>query len=246
MPRLVILSGPSCIGKGPLCAALTRLYPRLARRLEPVVLYNSRAPRPDEVDGVDYHFRTRAEIEALRAREGFHVLQARADLQAIDLRALADSLATGDAFFEGHPYVARELQTCPLPDGVDRLSIFLAPLSRDEILVLRDPERHVSLPDVVADVMRRKLLRRAKRHKRILSLRDLEDVETRAACAYAELEMACRFDHVVPNHDGEDSENWTALPHPIGDARTTLLAVAALLAGRQPPAVEHWEDALLP
>ena len=51
--RLVILSGPSCIGKSPLEKALGRFFPELRRQLQKLVLYNTRAPRPGELDGVD-------------------------------------------------------------------------------------------------------------------------------------------------------------------------------------------------
>ena len=61
--RLVILSGPSCVGKSPLRMALARLYPELWSGLERLVLFNSRTPRPGERDGVDYHFRTRAQVD---------------------------------------------------------------------------------------------------------------------------------------------------------------------------------------
>ena len=48
---------------------------------------------------------------------------------------------------------------------------------------------------------------------------DLEDIEKRASSAYRELQEAWRFDHVIPNHDGEDSDNWEAFYYLIGDAR---------------------------
>jgi guanylate kinase len=51
---------------------------------------------------------------------------------------------------------------------------------------------------------------------------------------------------VIPNHDGEDSENWDAFYYPIGDARKALMAVVALLEGIVPPSVETWEEELLP
>jgi len=60
--RLVILSGPSCVGKSPLEKALGRFFPELRQRLQKLVLYNSRAPRPGEMDGKDYYFRTREQI----------------------------------------------------------------------------------------------------------------------------------------------------------------------------------------
>ena len=245
MGRLIIISGPSCIGKGPLHAALKKFYPDLAAGLSPVVLYNDRSPRPSEVDGVDYHFRTTEEIEELRTRDGFVVMEVRGDLQALDLNELEVMTADGDAFFEGNPFVGQALQTCDLPPGVERLSMFLSPLSKDEILYLRAPERGVSLPDFVADVMRRKLLRRTQKQKTILSLKDLQNIEKRCTSAYRELTDAWRFDYVIPNHDGEDSENWDAFYYPVADARRTLLAVAGLLAGNTPEGVEKWEEGLL-
>jgi guanylate kinase len=130
--------------------------------------------------------------------------------------------------------------------GIDRLSIFLSPLSREEILYLKAPERNVLLPDLVADLMRRKLLRRARRQKLELSAKDLENIETRAASAYRELKEAWHFEYVIPNHDGEDSDNWEAFYFPLGDAREALDAFVALLEGRVPPHVERWEEDLIP
>jgi guanylate kinase len=246
MGRLVMLSGPSCVGKGPLHKALKRFYPELARKLHKLVLFNSRAPRPGEQDGVDYHFRPRAEIEALRDREGTIVLDVRGDLQCLDLANLRAVVAgVEDAFFEGNPLVSLAIMTSPLLANVARLSVFLSPLSRQEILYLRDPERRVSLPEFIADVQRRKLLHRTHKQKVNLSLRDLEDIERRAGSAYAEMQLAFHFDHVIPNHDGEGNDNWDAFYYPIGDARRALLAFAAVLNGQDSELVEQWGPGLL-
>jgi guanylate kinase len=246
MGRFIILSGPSCVGKGPLVAALERLYPEIAAGLAKLVLWNSRAPRPIETDGVDYHFRARAEIEALRGREDFIVMEARGDLQAVDLAELARTLANGDAFFEGNPFVARALMEWPAPEGTERSNVYLAPLSRDEIVYLESPERGVSLADFVTEVMRRKLRKRTVRQKVTLTPDDREEIERRAASAYAELKEAHRFDWVIPNHDGEDSANWNVFGHTIGDAFRTLAAFVDLASGRLPPIAEKWKPGLVP
>jgi guanylate kinase len=243
--RLVILAGPSCVGKSPLAKALERFYPELSQRLAPVVLYNSRTPRPGEADGVDYHFRSRGEIEGLgRDTDRYVVMDVRGDLQALDLAELDALLAKGDAFFEGNPFVGRTLLTHERLAGVPRLSMFVAPLTRAEISYLAS-QPAVSLPDLVADVMRRKLLRRTSRQKGVLSLPDLENIERRCGSAHGELRLAHLFDHVIPNHDGEDSEHWDAFHFPLGDARRALLAVAALLEGRTPEGTERWEPDLI-
>ena len=121
----------------------------------------------------------------------------------------------------------------------------MSPLSRDEILFLK-AEPTVSLAELIADVMRRKLLRRTRRQKGELSLGDLENIEKRASSAYRELQEAHYFQHVIPNHDGEDSENWDAFYHPLGDARVALLAFVSLLAGKVSSGVEQWEEDLIP
>ncbi|MBI3920647.1 MAG: hypothetical protein HY318_04430 [Armatimonadetes bacterium] len=246
MSRFVILSGPSCIGKGPLHKALKKFYPHLAARLKPVVLYNSRAPRPDEQDGVDYHFRPLAEIENLRSREGFLVVQVRSDVHALELQSVRDTLDSGnDAFFEGNPYIVAALQDAGHLGQVESVTAFLSPLSRQEITFLQDPAQRVSLEDFVTDVMRRKLLRRTQRQKGVLSLRDLENIEVRAGSAFREMQYAHRYQWVIPNHDGEDSENWDAFYYPVGEARNALLAFADILDGREPDRGEKWEQDFL-
>ncbi len=246
MGRLVILSGPSCVGKGPLYAALRKFYPYLARQLTKLVLYDSRAPRPGEVDGVDFHFRTREYIEGLRGREGFTVFEVRGDLQALDTRVLADQLAASEVFFDGNPFIGSGLLEFVRQHGTPCLSVFLSPLSREEVLEFRAPGRSPTLPALLTDMMRRKLLRRTARHKGLLSLRDLENIEVRAGEAYGELQQAWRFDHVIVNHDGEDSDHWDAFYYPVGDARLALLAFAGLLEGQEAAHVERWEQDLVP
>lgn len=60
------------------------------------------------------------------------------------------------------------------------------------------------------------------------------------------MKEAFRFDFVLPNHDGEDSDNWTAFYFPVGDARKSLEAFAEILRGRKPAFAEKWEASLLP
>jgi len=243
--RLIMLGGPSCVGKGPLCEALQSFFPELAQNLHKLVLYNSRSPRPGEKEGVDYYFRSRQEIETLMNRPGFIVLEVRGDLQGLDLAELEAILASGrDAFFEGNPFIPQALWNLPELADTPMLKVFLSPLSRQEILWFK--EQGAVLPELLIDIQRRKLLRRTKRQKGILSQPDLANVEKRAASAPSELELAWQFDYVIPNHDGEDHENWTAFYYPAGDALKSLLSFASILSGQLAPHAEKWEAGLWP
>jgi guanylate kinase len=217
----------------------------MAASLQKLVLYNSRQPRPGEIDGSDYYFRQRQEIEALRQRSTFTVMEVRGDLQALNLDGLRQQLDSGDVLFEGNPYVGDALLAAKLED-LAKVAVFVAPLSAAEIKWLKSQAETVDLPALVTDIMRRKLLRRTQRQKGILSLPDLENIERRAGSAYFELKLACHFDWVLPNHDGEDSENWEAFYYPLGDARTLLLDFVAILAGEEPQFAEKWGPGLLP
>jgi guanylate kinase len=66
-PLLVVISGPSGVGKD----AVIRELQKRDRPLHFVVTMTSRAPRDGEVDGVDYQFVTREKFEALIAQEDF-------------------------------------------------------------------------------------------------------------------------------------------------------------------------------
>lgn len=59
--RLTVLSGPSGVGKGTVVAALRRLHPRVWVS----VSATTRAPRPGEVDGVQYRFVDRDRFAAM-------------------------------------------------------------------------------------------------------------------------------------------------------------------------------------
>ena len=58
MPRVFVITGPSGVGKGTLIRLLRERVPELALS----VSATTRAPRPGEEDGVDYHFLSDAEV----------------------------------------------------------------------------------------------------------------------------------------------------------------------------------------
>lgn len=244
MGKLLIISGPSGVGKSPLLKAFNKFYPNIAKNYKKLILYNSRSPRPNEIDGDDYYFSTREYLETLRNNKNYLVFDVRDDIQALDINELLNNLNTNNIIFEGNPFVAYELLKSELLQNVEKLSIFISPLSKDEILFFKNKE-NVILAELVADIMRKKLLKRTQKQKGILSISDLENIEIRAKSAYEELKFTVHFDYVLSNHDGEDSDNWDAFYYPISDARKTLMALVDLLENNKSSFAEMWYENLL-
>ncbi|MFC6315989.1 guanylate kinase [Lapidilactobacillus achengensis] len=64
---LIVLSGPSGVGKGTVRQAMVAKY---GQQFKYSISMTTRQPRPGEVDGVDYYFRTRNEFETEIANGG--------------------------------------------------------------------------------------------------------------------------------------------------------------------------------
>ena len=65
--RLVVLAGPTAVGKGTIAAYIRRHHPQVWLS----VSMTTRAPRPAEVDGVHYHFVDDQEFDRLRSAGEF-------------------------------------------------------------------------------------------------------------------------------------------------------------------------------
>jgi guanylate kinase len=65
-PMLVVVSGPSGVGKSTIVAELARRRPQVV----PIVTATTRARRDDEIDGVHYHFLSDQAFRELMARDG--------------------------------------------------------------------------------------------------------------------------------------------------------------------------------
>ena len=67
MSRVIVITGPSGVGKGTLIHGLRKRIPQL----ELSVSATTRRPRPGERDGVDYHFLSDAEFDRLLTQGAF-------------------------------------------------------------------------------------------------------------------------------------------------------------------------------
>jgi guanylate kinase len=145
-PMLVVVSGPSGVGKSTIVAELARRHPQVV----PIVTATTRPRRPAEMDGVHYHFMATDEFERLRAHHGLlesaevhgHWYGTPLDQVRGILRAGRDAILTID------PQGAREVRS-RVPDA---LLIFVMPPSMD---VLNDRLSQRGSEDAANQALRR-------------------------------------------------------------------------------------------
>lgn len=171
MARVFVITGPSGVGKGTLIRGLREQLPEL----EPTTSATTRAPRPGEHDGVDYHFMTPDQFEAHVAAGDF---LEHADYAQNRYGTLRDEVER--RLEDGVPVVleielqgARQVRRA-MPDSV---AVFIAPPSR-EALRTRLVGRGTDSPD---------------------------QVQARLETAERELQAADEFRHVVVNDRLEDA-----------------------------------------
>jgi guanylate kinase len=165
---LLVLAGTSGAGKG----TLGRRLREQDRSLRWSVSWTSRPARPGEVAGVDYHFVSREEFEALRDAGGFlESFEVYGDLKGTPRQFVEDALAEGhDVMLELDVNGALKVRDV-IPDA---FLVFVRAPSREE--------------------QRRRLEARAAD--------DPEAIERRLARAEAEEQVAAaRFDAVIVNDD---------------------------------------------
>jgi guanylate kinase len=123
---LLVLAGTSGAGKGTIGARLRESDPGLHWS----VSWTTRAPRPGEREGVDYHYVTREEFERLRDADGFlEWFEVYGDLKGTPKRFVIDELAAGhDVMLEVDVQGALAVKRT-LPEA---LLVFVQTPSRDE------------------------------------------------------------------------------------------------------------------
>ena len=164
-PLVIVISGPSGVGKD---AAVGRMK-EMGLPFHFVVTATSRPRRPNEVDGVDYHFLTAEQFQDMLDRDELleHAI-VYGQHKGIPKQQVREALASGlDVIMRLDVQGAATIRNL-MPDAV---LIFLTAASEDE-LVHRLMQRNTETP---------------------------EGLHTRIATAHKEMEQVSEFDYVIVN-----------------------------------------------
>jgi guanylate kinase len=142
--RLIVLSGPSGVGKSSVVGYLREHHPRIWFSIS----VTTRAPRPGEIDGVDYHFVDQVEFDRLRVSgELLEWAVFAGNSYGTPAEPVRRRLARGEPVIcEIELQGARQVRV----QDPSAVLVFLAPPSWDE-LVTRLTGRGTEAPEVVAE-----------------------------------------------------------------------------------------------
>lgn len=143
--RLVILAGPTAVGKGTVEKAVRAAHPQLWIS----VSATTRQPRPGETDGVDYHFVSTEEFERME-REGqlleFALVHG-TDYYGTPLKPVLEHLKKNlPSLLEIDVQGVHRVKARAKELGLNPVYVFLAPPSFDD-LKKRLQQRHTETPD---------------------------------------------------------------------------------------------------
>lgn len=228
--RLIILSGPSCVGKSPLLKAMKRVHPEISFQMP--IFHTSRPPRTIEQEGIDYYFRSEENIRSY-PEDRFIVAQTRSVWQGIDLEEterlfsrydliITEVYPTLGTLFLQHPRILR------MSVEFEVYTVFISPATEGEIQAVQTGMGFATPNDATAAIMLPKHIARMQQQGKLMTPEVMEDIHIRAAKAYEEIQMGRSYAHRIINHDGEDSHNWRYTP-PIGEAGATLQRFVEIL-----------------
>jgi len=126
-PMLVVVSGPSGVGKSTIVAELARAHPQVV----PIVTATTREQRYGEVHGVHYHFMDRDDFIALRDAGGLlEWAEVHGNLYGTPVDQARGILAAGrDAILTIDPQGARQVRAS-VPDA---LLVFVKPPTMEDL-----------------------------------------------------------------------------------------------------------------
>ena len=189
---LIVLSGPSGVGKGTVRAAI---FAKGEQKFVYSISATTRSPRTGETDGVDYFFKTREEFEQMiQNKQLLEYAEYVGNYYGTPLEYVENTLATGkDVFLEIDVQGAIQVREL-MPDGV---FIFLTPPDLNE-LESRIVNRGTDSDEVIA-----KRMKTAREELELMKYYDYSVVNDTVDHAVQKIEAIIQTEHlrIVRNLD---------------------------------------------
>ena len=239
MKELILVSGPSCVGKGPLFAALKRYYPEIAFDSVPIIKSKGSRlgkPRPNEVGIWDNpRFFLDDDAFSLLPSDDYIVGDCRGYPQAISLNEIKQSQGSL-LLMEVYHTLGAQFSKLNLA-GVAVQSVFITPVSLEDLATLK--HCGVDTDCYLQALMVHKQIQRAAFMGKTLTAHEIVDIRLRAEDAVREVASAKDYTHIIVNPDGEGHPNWNMRSDhrfygkPLGQARDALMKLVDVIVSER-------------
>ena len=216
--KLILVSGPSGVGKGPIIEQVKKLCPEV---------YQVKARKTK----TKRHTGTESDLSFKYMSDDVYYFYCRGSTQAIDLKELNWAIKTHDFVLLEVYYSAFSFLTQRYKYAANIESVFISPLDLADLQDLS--KRGDKLKDYLVDLMFGSLKERAKKEKGYANDNKMPpslitELYCRAEDSYRELGFAHNYRHIIPNHCYE-SDFRHSLPSQIGEAKRVIDALCDII-----------------
>ena len=235
-PILLMLSGPSGVGKGPIVEWLKKLY-------FPGLLKGENIPELCQVKvrktKTEKHKGTEDDLGFKDISNDVYELDCRGNKQIIDLHELDNALESHDAVLLESYYSSFYFLKARYENYADFLPVFISPLNKEEIKELI--KQNKSLEEYLLDIMPNSLIERSRREGKVLSYSLIKDLEIRAKDSVNEMRFAHNYKKIIPNHYPESHIVWNS-QNLIGEPRRVVDTLYQLIKTGKSDLADNGKD----
>lgn len=224
--RLVVVSGPSGVGKGPIIEWVKKLH---APDLCQVKVRKTKTER---------HKGTEDDL-GLGKGDNFYQFDCRGAEQRIYLDELDSAIEKHDVVLLETYYKTFDFLKNRYDTSIDFASTFISPLDTEEIRELT--EQAERLEDYLPELMLDSLVRRAERDGKAFTRTLNKELEQRAEDSVNEIRFAHNYKIVIPNHCYESDSRWK-FPILIGEPRRVVSSLGEIVKTGQSDYISSGKD----
>lgn len=191
--RLIVISGPSGVGKGPIIERVKELY---VPDLYQVKVRKTKTER---------HKGNEDDLGFVGNNEKFYQFDCRGVEQRIYLDDLDSAIETHSVVLLEAYYKTLDFLKDRYDASINLVSTFISPLNIKEIKTLN---QQGLLEKFLPDLMLDSLVKRAQRDGKVFTRSLLNDLEMRAEDSLNEIKIAHTYNKIIPNHCYESDSRW--------------------------------------
>lgn len=200
--RLVVVSGPSGVGKGPIIDWTKKLYfPDLSQ-------VKARKTKTERHNGNE------DDLGFKKNKGEYYKFDCRGVEQRIYLNELDSAIENQDVILLESYYNTLDFLKNRYEASLDFASVFISPLNLEEINDLNNQGK--TLNDYLPDLMLDSLIKRAQKEGKSFTSGLVKELEKRAEDSVKEMNFAHNYKHVIPNHCHESDSRWN-FPFLVGE-----------------------------